>query len=199
MIFWILKHMKRIGIFLDKDGTLLQDVPYNVALERIRMVPRAEYALALLAQIDVDLFIISNQPGVALGYFPISALANVHAEMNRLFTQHGARLAGFYFCPHHPDGVIGEYALRCNCRKPAPGLILQAATENDIDLSRSWMIGDILHDVEAGRRAGCGTILIDNGNETEWQLSPLRRPDYIASDLEDAVRHIVRRGTGALV
>ncbi len=191
--------MKRIGIFLDKDGTLLQDVPYNVALERIRMVPRAEYALALLAQIDVDLFIISNQPGVALGYFPISALANVHAEMNRLFTQHGARLAGFYFCPHHPDGVIGEYALRCNCRKPAPGLILQAATENDIDLSRSWMIGDILHDVEAGRRAGCGTILIDNGNETEWQLSPLRRPDYIASDLEDAVRHIVRRGTGALV
>ena len=191
--------MKRIGIFLDKDGTLLQDVPYNVALERIRMVPRAEYALALLAQIDVDLFIISNQPGVALGYFPISALANVHAEMNRLFTQHGARLAGFYFCPHHPDGVIGEYTLRCNCRKPAPGLILQAATENDIDLSRSWMIGDILHDVEAGRRAGCGTILIDNGNETEWQLSPLRRPDYIASDLEDAVRHIVRRGTGALV
>lgn len=191
--------MKKIGIFLDKDGTLLEDVPYNVAPERIRMTPRAEYALALLAQTDTDLFIISNQPGVALGYFPMSALAIVHAELNRLFAQNGARLSGFYFCPHHPDGVIDEYALRCNCRKPASGLILQAATENDIDLSRSWMIGDILHDVEAGRRAGCSTILIDNGNETEWQLSPLRRPDYIASDLEDAVRHIVRRGTGALI
>jgi histidinol-phosphate phosphatase family domain/HAD-superfamily hydrolase, subfamily IIIA len=188
--------MKRIGIFLDKDGTLLEDVPYNVAPERMHMVPRAEYALALLARTDADLFIISNQPGVALGYFPMSALAHVHAEMNRLFAQCGARLSGFYFCPHHPDGVIGEYALRCDCRKPAPGLILQAATENDIDLSRSWMIGDILHDIEAGRRAGCGTVLIDNGNETEWQLTPMRRPDYIASDLEDAVRHIMRRGTG---
>lgn len=183
--------MKRIGIFLDKDGTLVEDVPYNVAPEKIRMMPYAERALASFAGVDADLFIITNQPGVALGYFSPSALTSVQQTLSGIFVRNGVRLSGFYYCPHHPDGVLPRYSLHCACRKPAPGLLLHAAQAHGIDLGRSWMIGDILHDVEAGRRAGCSTVLINNGNETEWLQSPLRTPDYVADDLEDAARHIL--------
>lgn len=183
--------MGRAGIFFDKDGTLLEDVPYNVTPACMRMAPRAERALAALAGSDAELFVITNQPGIAHGYFPPSALAGIESALNGIFLQNSVRLAGFYYCPHHPEGVIAQYAYYCDCRKPAPGLILQAASEHGIDLGRSWMVGDILHDIEAGHRAGCRTVLIDNGNETEWQLSPLRQPDYVAGNLEDAVKHIL--------
>lgn len=185
--------MKHTAIFFDKDGTLLEDVPYNVAPECIRLAPKAEQALAALAGTNARLFIVTNQPGIALGYFSRSALTEVEATLSRIFQQNGVHLSGFYYCPHHPDGTVAPYARHCNCRKPAPGLLLKAAAEHGIDLRRSWMIGDILNDIEAGRRAGCRTILIDNGNETEWQLSPLRKPDYVAVDIEQAAHHILAR------
>ena len=99
-------------------------------------------------------------------------------------------LDGFYYCPHHPDGIVPRYAVACDCRKPEPGLIHPAAREHDLALGESWFIGDILDDVEAGRRAGCRTVLIDNGNETEWKRSPLRRPDLVARDLAEAAQFI---------
>lgn len=169
----------------------MEDMPYNVASEKIRMTPHAERALASFAGVDADLFIITNQPGVALGYFSPSALTSVQQTLSGIFVRNGVRLSGFYYCPHHPDGILPRYSFHCACRKPAPGLLLHAAQAHGIDLGRSWMIGDILHDVEAGRRAGCSTILINNGNETEWLQSPLRIPDYVADDLEDAARHIL--------
>lgn len=95
----------------------------------------------------------------------------------------GMPLAGFYYCPHAPIGVGQAEHAGCRCRKPRPGLLLDAADQHGIDLRRSWMVGDILDDVEAGRRAGCRTVLIDNGNETEWAVSRLRVPDYCAPDL----------------
>jgi histidinol phosphatase-like enzyme len=98
---------------------------------------------------------------------------------------------GFYWCPHDPAGNVPRYATECTCRKPMPGLLLKAAQEHGIDSSRSWMIGDILNDVEAGRRAGCRTALIDNGNETEWQWSALRSPDVLAGSFLAAARAIV--------
>jgi ribonucleoside-diphosphate reductase alpha chain len=95
-------------------------------------------------------------------------------------------LAGFYYCPHHPHGSVPAYAVTCDCRKPRPGLILRAAREQGVDPARSWLVGDILDDVEAGRAAGCRTVLLDNGHETEWVLSPARRPDGVAADLAEA-------------
>ena len=92
-------------------------------------------------------------------------------------------LDGFYYCPHHPLGTVGSYATVCTCRKPSPGMLIKAAHDHDINLRESWMIGDILHDVEAGNRAGCRTLLIDNGNETEWRLGPRRGPTRMAPDL----------------
>jgi D,D-heptose 1,7-bisphosphate phosphatase len=183
-----LKHMEmeNRAIFLDKDGTLIVDVPYNVDPEKIRLTPGAIEGLQALQRAGYLLIVISNQSGIARGYFPETALVAVEERLHELLAEHGILLAGIYYCPHHPEGVVKEYAIVCSCRKPAPGLLLQAACDLNIDLGLSWFIGDILDDVEAGHRAGCKTVLIDNGNETEWQLSAERSPDYTCTDLAQA-------------
>lgn len=178
------------AVFLDKDGTLIEDVPYNVDPKQIRLTEGALEAVRSLHQAGYHLFIITNQSGIARGYFPESALAAVEQHLRELFQSVGVRLAGFYYCPHHPDGSITHYTTHCDCRKPQPGLLHRAASEHQIDLEQSWFIGDILNDIEAGRRAGCRTILIDNGNETEWQLSPQRLPHHTANNLPEAANVI---------
>jgi D-glycero-D-manno-heptose 1,7-bisphosphate phosphatase len=182
----------RRAVFLDKDGTLIENVPYNVDRTRIRLRPHAVDALLLLAGLGYELIVVSNQPGVALGLFPHGALAAVEEHLNDLFLTHGFKLTDCYWCPHHPEGTIPDYTLTCSCRKPMPGLLHAAATDHGIDLSRSWLIGDILDDVEAGRRAGCRTVLVDVGSETEWRPSALRKPDFIAKDLLEAAEAIMR-------
>ncbi len=181
----------RPAVFLDKDGTLIEDVPYNVDPALIRLAEGAAEGTSLLAEAGYLLVLVSNQSGVARGLFAESALVAVEARVRQLLAQHDVPLAGFYYCPHFPQGSVPRYATMCLCRKPAPGLLLRAADELGLDLARSWMIGDILDDVAAGNRAGCRTVLIDNGNETLWQRGPDRQPDYVASDLAAAARIIV--------
>jgi D,D-heptose 1,7-bisphosphate phosphatase len=180
----------RAAIFLDKDGTLIDDVPYNVDPDRIRLSANAGAGLALMRDAGYRLFIISNQSGVARGLFGEAALDAVWRRIDALLAPCQVEIDGVYWCPHHPEGAVPAYARECECRKPQPGMLLRAAAEHDIDLSRSWMIGDILHDVEAGHRAGCASVLIDNGNETEWQMSALRQPDIVAADLLAAAQAI---------
>jgi D-glycero-D-manno-heptose 1,7-bisphosphate phosphatase len=184
------------AIFLDKDGTLIDDVPYNVDPDRIRLAPGTADGLPRLHAAGYRLFVVSNQSGVARGLFAESALGGVETRLRTLLADLGVPLAGFFYCPHHPEGNVGHYAIACDCRKPAPGLILRAAREQGIDVGRSWLVGDILDDIEAGRRAGCRTVLIDNGNETEWVLTPGRRPDFRAADLAEAA-HIILAGAPA--
>ena len=179
------------AVFLDKDGTLIENVPYNVDRTRIQLRPGAVDALLLLSGLGYELILVSNQPGVALGYFPVGALRAVEEHLNDLFLAHGFKLAGCYWCPHHPQGKVADYALECTCRKPMPGLLQAAASEHDIDLASSWLIGDILNDVEAGHRAGCRAILLDVGGETEWKKGPYRTPDYIVGDLLHAAEIIM--------
>ena len=174
---------KRKAVFLDKDGTLVNDVPYNVDPDRVTLSPNAIEGLRLFSRLGYTLLVVSNQAGVARGFFPESALEAVWRRIDRLLAAEDIQLDGYYYCPHHIEGTVGEYAQTCDCRKPLPGMLLQAAAEHDIDLEASWMVGDILHDMEAGKRAGCRTILIDNGNETEWDLTPARIPDLSAPDL----------------
>jgi histidinol-phosphate phosphatase family protein len=183
--------MTRRAVFLDKDGTLIEDVPYNVDPDRIRLTPGATEALRLLGDAGFRLIVVSNQSGVAHGRFPESALAGVEAKLRDLLASGGATLDGFYWCPHHPEGSVAAYAVACDCRKPLPGLLRRAAREHGIDLAASWLVGDILNDVEAGRRAGCRTVLLDNGHETEWVMSGLRQPDHTAPDLPAAARAIL--------
>lgn len=184
--------VSRRAIFIDKDGTLVENVPYNVDPQRVVLTVGALDGLAQLAALGYLLIVVSNQPGVAHGMFSETALDAVHDRLQQLLAAAGVSLAGFYFCPHHRDGRLPRYAIRCQCRKPAPGLLLAAANRHDIDLSASWLIGDILDDVEAGARAGCRTVLIDNGNETEWLHGPYREPHFMARDLADAARWIAR-------
>jgi len=182
------------AVFLDKDGTLVDDLPYNVEPARITLCSGAGTALRLLSRLDYRLFVVTNQAGIAFGRFGEAAMSIVHDRLQDLLFRERLTLDGFYYCPHHPEGSVAAYARDCHCRKPLPGLLLQAAHEHGIDLRASWMIGDILHDVEAGNRAGCRTLLLDNGNETEWRLGPRRIPTRMAPDLYAAAVLIASHG-----
>ena len=182
---------RRAAVFLDKDGTLIEDVPYNVDPNLIRLTDGALDGLRSLHDAGYLLIVVSNQSGIARGYFEEQALGAVEQRMRRLLDAARVPLAGFYYCPHHPDGCVDAYSVECACRKPAPGLLSRAARDHGVSLGRSWMIGDILHDVEAGRRAGCRTILLDVGHETEWELTPVRIPDFTMANLDAAARLII--------
>lgn len=177
-------------VFLDKDGTLIEDLPYNVDPRRVRFARGAREAVRLWAEHGWRLAIVTNQSGVARGYFTLAELEalaeHLEAEVRRL----GADWAGFYACPHLPTGV-NEYALVCECRKPAPGLITRAARELGTAPADCWFIGDTWMDVAAGRAAGCRTILVG----PEWRLAgtlpPSKRPDHAVPDLVAAARIVV--------
>ncbi len=181
---------KRKAIFLDKDGTLIPDIPYNVNPDLITLQPGVTEGLKLLKQEGYIFAVISNQAGVARGYFKYQDLDKVSQKLNFLLNPEGIQIEAYYFCPHHPLGKIAEYSIRCDCRKPEPGMILKAAKDLQIDTEKSWMIGDILNDVEAGNRAGCRTILLDRGNETEWIEGSFRKPTFVAADFLQAARFI---------
>lgn len=178
------------AVFLDKDGTLIENVPYNVDPDKIQLCQGAAAGLQLLHAANYKLIVITNQSGIARGYFQEPELIAVERRLQTLLAAVKVPLSGFYYCPHHPDGHVSPYAIACHCRKPQPGLLYQAAAAQSIDLAQSWFVGDILNDVEAGRSAGCRTILVDNGNETEWQLSPQRLPHHLVSNLHEAA-HII--------
>ena len=188
----VITSMDEKVIFLDKDGTLIKDLPYNVDPERIVLEEGAARGLRQLAEAGFEFVVVTNQSGVARGFFKETALEGVRQRLDRLLMQAaGVPLRGFYYCPHHPEGVVPGYNIACDCRKPRPGMLLRAAEELKIDLDQSWMAGDILDDIEAGNRARCRTILIDNGHETQWQTGPFRIPDFTASDLSEAAEIIL--------
>jgi histidinol-phosphate phosphatase family protein len=188
-----MKRLRRTAAFIDKDGTLVHDEPFNVDPRRIRWTPHAIEGLRLLASQGHLLVIVTNQPGVALGRFEADALQGLQKGLQRMLAEEGLRLSGFYACPHAaaPDGTPA-----CACRKPQAGLLRDAARRLAVDLTASWMIGDILDDVEAGHRAGCRSVLLDVGNETVWKMSPMRTPDLRATDLLDAARQITAIAKG---
>lgn len=183
--------MKLKAVFLDKDGTIIPDIPYHVDVNKVTLSEGVVEGLQMLQSHGYLLVIVSNQPGIAHGYFSMEQLNVVKERISRMCARMGIYLDGFYFCPHHPEGKVSGYDQQCDCRKPDPGLLLRAADDMDIDLSASWMVGDILNDVEAGNRAGCKSILINNGNETEWKTGEYRIPQYFASDLTEAAKYII--------
>lgn len=185
------------AIFLEKDSSLVEDLPHDLKLRveprRIRLGSGAGPALRLLARLDYRFFVVSHQPGIAQGRFPESAMEAVGDRLTDLLFRENLTLDGFYYCPHDPLGTVAPHAVECHCRKPQPGLLLKASFEHTIDLRASWVIGDVLHDVEAGNRAGCRTVLLDNGKESEWRLGPRRIPTRMASDLYAAAVLIASR------
>lgn len=176
------------AVFIDKDGTLVENVPYNVDPAKLRFTPHAFDGLHQLAAAGFKLVVVTNQPGIAFHIFDRAALTRLQRAMEAQLAAEGIALAGFYACPHAP---AAPRMAGCLCRKPAPGLLHQAARALHLDLAQSWMVGDILDDIEAGQRAGCRTVLLDVGNETVWRLSPLRTPHARCQDLLQAAEHIL--------
>jgi D-glycero-D-manno-heptose 1,7-bisphosphate phosphatase len=156
--------MPREAVFLDRDGTLIEEVHYLSSPEQVRLIPGAAEAVRRVNEAGVLVVVVTNQAGVARGYFPESRVAEVHAHLSALLAERGAKIDAYYHCPHHPTEGVGAYRVACDCRKPKPGLLLTAAREMGIDLARSWMIGDKLCDAKAGEAAGCHTLLVRTGH-----------------------------------
>jgi D-glycero-D-manno-heptose 1,7-bisphosphate phosphatase len=185
----------RRAVFVDKDGTLVDDVPYNADPALLRFKPGAPAALAALQARGHALLIASNQSGLARGCFSRAQFARLQAALqHRLRDEAGVELLAVLICPHAP---AADGSPQCLCRKPAPGMLLRAARRHGLDLARSWMVGDTLDDVEAGRRAGCRTVLFDSGGETVWRRSPWREPDLRLSDWPAVAQHLLATDTVA--
>ena len=178
---------KRQALFLDRDGTLVHPGRYPSRPEDLHLYDGIGPELRVLQKAGFRLVIITNQAGIARGYFTEADLQRMHVHLTSELAFLGVHLDGIYYCPHHIDGVIPELAIHCDCRKPQPGMLLQAAADLDIDLQNSWFVGDILDDIEAGNRAGCRTILVDLGTE-QAPAQPLRRPNFVARDTLHALR-----------
>jgi D-glycero-D-manno-heptose 1,7-bisphosphate phosphatase len=174
------------AVFIDRDGTLVHARHYPSRPEDLVLYDGIGDRLRDIQQAGYLLVMITNQSGIARGYFTEADLARMHDHLRDELSMHGVSIDAIYFCPHHIDGSIPALAINCDCRKPQPGMLLQAAADLSIDLRRSWFLGDILDDVEAGNRAGCRTILVDIGSEPPPH-NPLRTPDYIASEATHAV------------
>ena len=175
-------------VFLDRDGTLNEEMGYINHIERVTLLPRVGQGIRLLNQHDLKVVVITNQSGVARGYFPESLIHLVHQKMEDLLKMEGAYLDGIYYCPHHPD-------VKCRCRKPATGLVEDAVKDLDLDCSQSYMIGDRGLDIEFGHQIGAKGILVLTGyGKGEWEY--LRdywkvKPDYVAKDFFEAVQWIL--------
>jgi len=188
----------RRAVFLDRDGTLNEEMGYVNHVSRLRMLPGAAEAVRLLNSAGWAAVVVSNQSGVGRGYFPERVLTEVEEAMVNDLAAGGARLDALYYCLHHPEAKLAAYRRRCECRKPQPGLIRRAAQELDLDLARSWLIGDRLLDIETAHGAGVRGVLVLTGygrGEHEHLLpASTVQPDHVAEDVLEAVRWLLGQG-----
>jgi D-glycero-D-manno-heptose 1,7-bisphosphate phosphatase len=178
--------MKRRALFIDRDGTLVHAVHYPSRAEQLRLYEGIGPELRALQEAGFCLVLITNQSGIAHGFFDEMDLQRMHEGLTKQLQEVGVRLDAIYYCPHHPEGKLSEFSFACDCRKPQPGMLLRAASELNSDLGHSWFLGDILDDVEAGNRAGCHTILVDLGTESRPQ-TVLRCPTFVAPNTRAAL------------
>ncbi len=184
------------AVFLDRDGTINEEVGYVNHIDRFILLPRVGEAIRILNQNGFKVIVVTNQSGVARGYFPESLIHLVHQKMKDLLMKEGAYLDGIYYCPHHPEAGEPPYRQRCRCRKPNPGLVEKAVKDLDIDCSQSYFIGDRGKDIEFGHLIGAKTILVLTGyGRGDWEFYGNRwerKPHYVAKDLYEAVQWILR-------
>lgn len=189
-----LYEMTKRAVFIDRDGTISEEVGYINHADRFRLFPYAADAIKYLNDHGWLAILTTNQAGVARGYFTEDMIKTVHRRMTDELTQLGARLDGIYYCAHHPSAGEPPYRVECDCRKPKPGLIQKAADEMDVDVARSWVVGDRYSDVELARNAGAKSALVMSGyGRGEWEHqreSWKEQPDLVADDLLQAVKLI---------
>jgi len=188
----------RPAIFLDRDGTIIEEIGYIDDPEKVQLLPGAVEALRIFRQLRFWILVLSNQSGVARGFFPESRVGAVNQRLQEQLRAQGVEVDAFYYCPHHPQAAVPAYRVECDCRKPRPGMIQQAMREFPVVLDRSVIIGDRYSDVEAGKRLNLTAILVLTGyGANEYSLygqdASRTQPDFVARDLLEAAHWVENR------
>ena len=186
--------LKKAAVFLDRDGTINEEVGYLDCLEKVALYPQTIRAIKLINESGMTSVVVTNQSGVARGYFTEDFVRETHRHLQELLASGGAHLDAFYYCPHHPEGK-GAYRRQCGCRKPEPGMLSAAAEELGLDLGRSYLIGDTLKDMEAAGKIGVKSVLVRTGygGKAEEEISASGiGPVHVAKDILEAVRWIMK-------
>jgi D,D-heptose 1,7-bisphosphate phosphatase len=186
--------MPRRAVFLDRDGTLVEEAGYLDRLERLVFFPYSVDAVRLLNRADFAVVIVTNQAGIARGIFKETFVGEAHRHISERLAAGGAHVDGFYYCPHHPEAVIEAYRQACDCRKPQPGLLKRAASDLDIALDQSFVVGDRWHDLESGQRVGARGVLVRTGYGRTEEAAPRSpvAPSAIVNNVIEAVSWILR-------
>jgi D-glycero-D-manno-heptose 1,7-bisphosphate phosphatase len=187
--------LARPAVFLDRDGTLIEDIPYLCSVDRLAFFPWTIDSVRALNRAGLAVVIVSNQSGIARGFMSEAAVQDIHREISRRLQAGGARVEAYYYCPHHPDGTVEPYGRRCDCRKPAPGLVDRAASDLQLDPARSFVVGDKWVDVGLARGVGARGILVRTGTGAaeEARPSPGVTADAVVDNLAGAASWILQR------
>lgn len=185
----------RKAIFLDRDGTLNRNTHYLIDFEDFELLPGVESALRIFQELGYRLFVVSNQSGVARGYFGYEAVEALHLKISAHFATLGITIEEFAFCPHHPDGSVAAYAKTCDCRKPMPGMLLSLAAKHGVDLAQSIMVGDRDFDAQTGLNAGAGGVWLraemESGTGFPQVDNPLKIKEFASLlDFAESLREI---------
>jgi D-glycero-D-manno-heptose 1,7-bisphosphate phosphatase len=181
------------GIFLDRDGTLIEEAGYLDRLDRIRLFPYTIDAVRLLNRAGLAVIVVSNQSGVARGFFDEAFVDQTHAHLSKMLASGGAAVDAFYYCPHHPEGQVAAFRRACDCRKPQPGLLERAVRDRGIDLTQSFVVGDRTNDVETGRAVGARSLLVRTGYGNEHEAAARERGAVVVDNLISAVAWILQQ------
>ncbi|MDB5097252.1 MAG: D,D-heptose 1,7-bisphosphate phosphatase [Cyanobacteria bacterium RYN_339] len=180
----------KTAVFLDRDGTINVEAGYIRDLAQLQLMPGAAAAVKRLNDQGIPVFVATNQSGPARGYYPESHVLDLNRRLTELLAAEDARVDDVFYCPHLPEGTVAAYTQACDCRKPEPGMLLEAARKHGLDLAGCYMVGDKSTDVEVGQRVGCRTVLLKSGygeailkGEYMWPCTP----DHVADTLVEAV------------
>jgi D-glycero-D-manno-heptose 1,7-bisphosphate phosphatase len=174
------------AVFLDRDGTINVDTHFPHQAELLEFIPAARRGMRVLAELPLDIVVASNQAGIALGIFTQEEMSRFNATLRSRVEAAGGRIDAFYFCPHLELQHLPPGTPPCECSKPAPGMLLEAARDYELDLSQCFFVGDKTSDIAAGKAVGCTTILVKTGKAGKEEGGPLAVPDYVAEDLYEA-------------
>ncbi len=182
------------AVFLDRDGTINRDVGYVNHPDQLELIPRSAEAIRMLNNAEHPVVVITNQAGIAKGIFREEDLPTVHEAFVQMLAGEGARIDGFYFCPHHPAGTVEKFTRTCACRKPAPGLLHQAGRDMNIELSQAWVVGDKASDVQLAHNVGATAVMVLTGHgSSQWREYPsaCTAPHHVCNNLYEATQWIL--------
>lgn len=182
--------LNNFAVFIDRDGTINVDIDFLTSPSQLQLIPRSAEAIHELNELNIPVIVITNQSGIARGMFSEHDLAGIHRSMDAMLKPYGAKILEYYYCPHHPEGTVPPYNRECECRKPKSGMVLDAGKKYGLDLQRSFVVGDKLRDVQAGKAVGLTAIQVETGYGAAEKEDCAGVRDFYAADLYDAVQFI---------